>query len=432
MRKINFILLVIAAFIHFSGCVSPHQTYTKISPGIWRGVLYLDSDVQASVNKKDVQRGSDPIGELPFNFEVIYDTPESFHIMIHNGEERIKITDVVFGRDRATAKDTLDIEFKEFDTKIHAIVEEKLMEGYWEVNYKENYKIKFKAFQGDDRRFRQISPKAPQDFSGRYALRFSPNSKDEYPGIGVFEQKADTLFGTVLTETGDYRYLAGKVVDNKAYLSVFDGSHSFLIEMKKDSLNHIIGAIRYGTAGKEAFEGILDPNAKLSSGYDLVKQTNKNKISFNLPNHEGKLVNTNGDDFKGKVKIYEVMGTWCPNCKDATNFLKKVKAENPDIAIAALAFERYRDSTKSTKILSQYVTKMQLTYPILLAGYFDKKEASTKLPMIEKVMAYPTLLIVDQNDQLQKIFTGFYGPATKEHESFIKEFQTELNKLRKQ
>jgi thiol-disulfide isomerase/thioredoxin len=427
MRKILFLFLIIG---FYTGCISPHSTYTKLPPGKWRGVLYLDDKPILPSDKDEITIGEDLTGQLPFIFEVVYDNEEDFHIVIHNGEERIKVDNITYGRDKSTAKDTVIIDFPDYDTKFKAIYEEKVMEGKWIVNYKDNYAIRFKAFQGTDIRFRQMSKATPEDFSGRYDVTFSEGTENAYPGVGIFEQTGEKITGTFLTETGDYRYLDGKVVGNKAYLSAFDGAHAFLFELKKDSKDHIIGEFRSGSLHREPLSGKLNPQAKLKSGYDLVKKVGNPKVVFNLPNHENKMINTAGSEYAGKVKVYEIMGTWCPNCKDATNFLKEFQATNKDVAITALAFERYRDSTKSTAVLAKYVKQNQLNYPILLTGYYDKKEASTKIPSIEKIMAYPTLLIVDKNDQLQKVYTGFNGPATKEYETFKSEFSKIINELK--
>jgi hypothetical protein len=59
--------------------------------------------------------------DLPFQFNVIYDDPTTFHIEIMNGEERIAVSDIIYGLDRKTAKDTLIINFPVFDTYIKAL-----------------------------------------------------------------------------------------------------------------------------------------------------------------------------------------------------------------------------------------------------------------------------------------------------------------------
>jgi thiol-disulfide isomerase/thioredoxin len=427
IKSLKFVFFILI----LQGCVSPHKTYTKIPPGMWRGVLFLDNEAPIATNKKEIVMGTDGKGELPFNFEVVYDNEIDFHIVIHNAEERLKLDKVIFGRDRATAKDTLILDFPAYDTYINALFEEGIIEGHWTVNYRPNYKIKFKAYQGKTNRFRQSSKLAPLDFSGKYSVTFSPGSEASYPAVADFQQKGDILTGTFLTETGDYRYLEGKVVGNKAFLSAFDGSHAFLFELKKLENSSIIGEFRSGTHHREPFEGTKNNDAILKNGFDLVKTVSDKPLLFNLPDASGKLFSTENADYNGKVKIYEIMGTWCPNCMDATNFLKEIHAKDPDVKITALAFERYKDNANAQAVLQKYVTKTSLPYPILLAGYYDKKEAAAVIPQLEKIMAYPTLLLVDKNNKIRKVYTGFYGPATAEHQSFKSSFLNAIDELKK-
>jgi thiol-disulfide isomerase/thioredoxin len=421
-------IFYIVVLLLLNGCVSPHQTFSKIAPGMWRGVLFLDNEGPLPASKKEIIQGTNAIGELPFNFEVVYDDTDNFHIVIHNGEERIKVDNIKFGRDRQTAKDTLVLDFPVYDTYIKVLVEEAVMEGFFHVNYRDNYKIKFKAYQGHVERFRQQSRMPSESFAGRYAITFSGGTKEAYPGVAVLEQVDDKLTGTFLTEAGDYRYLEGKVVKNKAYLSCFDGAHAFLFEMKLQDKT-LIGEFRSGIHHREPFEGMLDDKAVLKDGFDLIKKVNDAPVHFILPDAEGKSFDTNNEAYKGKVKIYDIMGTWCPNCMDATNFLKEIHAKYPEVKITALAFERYKDKNKSMVLLKKYAEMTSLPYPILLAGYYDKKEVNLVVPQIEKIMAYPTLLLVDKNDRLQKIYTGFYGPATAEHQSFKSSFLNTLDAL---
>jgi thiol-disulfide isomerase/thioredoxin len=426
-------LVVFATLIMVStSCVSPDKSFTRLPPGMWRGVLFLDGEIPPSAGNEEFIKVEQNTGELPFNFEVVYDNKDKFHIVIHNGEERIKIDDITYGVDKATAKDTVKINFTEYDTYISALFEEKLMEGYFYVNYKQGYRIKFKAYYGDNRRFKIDTTARVEDFSGRYATKFSPgDSTKEYPGVGVFTQVGKKLTGTFLTETGDYRYLEGHVQNNKAMLSAFDGAHAFLFELKKTDANTIIGEFRSGTSHREPFEAIRDNNAKLSDAYSLVKIADSKPISLKLMNNKGKIIDTNAPEHNDKIKIYEVMGTWCPNCGDATDFLKDFQKNNTNVVVTALAFERYKDSTRAIQIIDKYATKKQLNYEILLGGYYDKKGVAAVIPQMEKLKAYPTILIADRNNVVRKIYTGFYGPATKEYATFKENFNKVIHELSK-
>ena len=119
MKYLSFLIL-----ITFSGCLSPVQSFNKIPPGIWRGIFMLDrAPVVTYGDDRDIVKKFDIDGEVPFNFEVVYDNDTIFHIVIHNDTERIKVTDIKFNRDNATAKDTIQINFPVYDTQIKAIYE---------------------------------------------------------------------------------------------------------------------------------------------------------------------------------------------------------------------------------------------------------------------------------------------------------------------
>jgi hypothetical protein len=59
-----------------------------------------------------------------------------------------------------------------------------------------------------------------------------------------------------------------------------------------------------------------------------------------------------------------------------------------------------------------------------------KDEAAKKLPMLDRVYAFPTTLFIDRQGVVRKIHTGFSGPATGEHYTqFVDEVKTTLDRL---
>jgi hypothetical protein len=66
----------------------------------------------------------------------------------------------------------------------------------------------------------------------------------------------------------------------------------------------------------------------------------------------------------------------------------------------------------------------------LIAGVSDKDEAAKKLPMLDRVYAFPTMIILDRKGRVRMIHTGYSGPATGEHYTrFVAEFKSALNRL---
>ena len=415
------------------GCISPNSTFEKIPPGIWRGALLLDrAPVSKYGDDRDIVKKFDYDSELPFNFEVVYDDESNFHIIIHNETERIKVTDITFGRDKATAKDTVIINFPIYDSYIKAIYEDGVMEGDWVVNYRENYSIPFKAVHGIADRFTMVDNEDTLNVAGKWNCTFDIGAESEYKAVGVFKQDGKKISGTFLTETGDFRYLEGIVYKKKMYLSVFDGSHAYMFLGKVMDDGTLTGTFRSGSQYTTNWEGTRDESASLPSAYDLTKKVNDEALSFSFPNVSGQQVSLNDEKYKGKTKLIQIMGSWCPNCMDETVFLQEYFKKNPmdDVAIISLGFERYKDETKSIASLKRFQERMGINHEVLYAGYYDKEAASQKLPQLDKIISYPTLLFVDKNNKIVKIHTGFSGPATPGYVDFEKEFTNTLNSVR--
>jgi thiol-disulfide isomerase/thioredoxin len=430
---------LLALAIVLQGCLVADNPYSVLPPGEWRAVLKL-VDRPVSPNPKgkplpdkvNLKFEEVTDGELPFNFEVKYVNKDSFYIEVINGEERIVLDKITIGRDYAKAKDTIFIDIPVYDSYIHGIFEENIISGEWVVRSKENYRIPFLAHHGRKYRFTSLKKKPIADISGRWEAKFGLNETEPYPAIGEFKQKGNYLTGTFLTETGDYRFLEGTVQGNKLYLSCFDGSHAFLFEGKILDSNTMIGSYRSGNKYQTTWEAKRNEKAQLGDPEKLTfLKPGYSSFDFSFPDIKGKMTSPRDPAFKDKVKIIQIMGTWCPNCRDETNFLVNYLKKNPNdhLQVIALAFERYKDADKANHAIQQYQDYFKMGYPILLAGNSNKEQASTALPMLNAVLSYPTMLILDQKNNVRKIHTGFSGPATSQYKQFTEEFDRFVKEL---
>jgi len=66
---------------------------------------------------------------------------------------------------------------------------------------------------------------------------------------------------------------------------------------------------------------------------------------------------------------------------------------------------------------------------MLIAGYYNKKEAAKALPMLNKIISYPTMIFLDKNDKVIKIHTGFSGPATSAFAGFKTDFEQTVKQI---
>ncbi|MEO1435108.1 MAG: TlpA disulfide reductase family protein [Bacteroidota bacterium] len=435
------LFLVILFCLGLQSCVTEPK-FTALAPGMWRAELTLEKEPNSSEfvprkRNEDLQFEEVTEGKLPFNFEVIYDTDTTFYLEIINGEERIRVNDIIYGWDRVKGQDTVIIHFPHYQSRIEAIFEERIMEGRWIVETRDNYSIHFLARHGQDHRFSTLR-KAPKiDVSGAWEVTFNgdPKYKEEpYKAIGEFQQDGNRLTGTFRTETGDYRFLEGNILANKIYLSVFDGSHAFLFEAAVLEDETLIGAFWSGTHYKTTWTAKRNPDFKLGSPYELTYlKEGYDRVEFGFPNADGQIIGPNDPRYQRKVRIIQILGTWCPNCADETAFLTDWLAENQpdDLEVIGLAFEKNRDSTKAWEAIRRYKERFDIPYEILLAnGSSSKKEASELLPMLNKVLSYPTMIMIDKQDRVAKIHTGFSGPATSQYEAFVEGFEATIAELR--
>jgi thiol-disulfide isomerase/thioredoxin len=422
-----------------TGCLVFDNKYTAIPPGPWRGILKLEFNPVTSnprgeplPEKVGLEFEEITEGQLPFNFEVTYVNEDSLFITIQNGEENIVVDDIIWGRDRVTGDDTIRINFPVFDSYIRGKYMGNVIEGEWVVTNRENYRIPFVAYFGKDHRFTELTKAPAADLTGRWATTFGIEGDDPYPAIAEFEQSGNYLTGTFLTETGDYRYLEGTVQGDKVYLSTFDGSHAFLFEAKINSDGSLIGSFRSGSHYRTLWEAERNSEATLRDPDELTYlKEGYDQFQVAFPNSDGEIVDLSEPPYAGKPVLVQILGTWCPNCRDETKFLVDYLADNPDqdVEVVGLAFERHEDPKKAFAAIETMRDKMNVPYPVLLAGPSSKEGAGEALPMLNAVISYPTLLFLDAGHRVQRIHTGFAGPATSEFESFKQTFAESMERL---
>ncbi|MBL7828175.1 MAG: TlpA family protein disulfide reductase [Saprospiraceae bacterium] len=420
----------------FSGCIVADQSYTRVAPGVWRGVLELEHFTLPAKTKKEVAIVYDQFkpGELPFNFEVTYLDEEKFYIEVINGAQRIRLDSIQYGRDKTQARDTMNVWFPEFQSYIHAEIRGGVMQGYWRVTTKDNYQIPFYAHAGRAYRFTNLNEKPENDLSGNWATRFGidKNADDQENALGEFKQTGNQLTATFRTETGDYGYLEGTVQGRKFWLSTFDGAHAFLFSggIQGDTLQ---GEFLSGHKYKSLWSAWKDANYDLRSADSLTQITKGGEIAFKAQTPEGKTVQFPSAEFDNKIKIFTISGTWCPNCKDELLFLNQFMNENPDLAkqisVVVCSFERDKDPEKANRHIQAYKKKLGITFDMVYAGKANKDEASNFFKALDHVMAFPTMIILDKKNQVRKIHTGFDGPATSRYESFRQDFKSLIQSL---
>ncbi|MBK7181700.1 MAG: TlpA family protein disulfide reductase [Bacteroidetes bacterium] len=109
------------------------------------------------------------------------------------------------------------------------------------------------------------------------------------------------------------------------------------------------------------------------------------------------------EKYKNKVVIIQLMGTWCPNCIDETKFFAGFhKNMLKGVEVIALAFERTDDFSKAVQNVSRVKNKFSANYDFLITEKTGAQQASEALPMLNKVMAFPTTIYIDKKGVVRK------------------------------
>ena len=349
----------------------------------------------------------------PVNFNLIKEG-SSYQVEFSNSEEKILTKEVSLSDNKIVIHDPIFNSW--FEGKIISATK---IKGKWYKDGKD-YAIPFTAMHGDAPRFEKPDnvTESSTNISGKWEVAFSKNNPDDhYKAIGVFKQVGDYVTGTFMTETGDYRYLEGNMYNNNLYLSCYDGSHLFLFKAALED-DKLTGNFWSGThweepwiaTKNEAFE-LTNPDSLtfLKEGFD--------KLAFTFPDITKKDVSLSDEKYQGKVVIVNIMGPWCPNCKDETAYLSTVynSKKDEELEIIALSFDKSENFDTAKENILKIKNFFNVEYDFLIAGKANKIAAAKSLPMLNHVMSYPTTIFIDRNGKIRKIRTGFYGPGTGDY-----------------
>ena len=386
MRK--YVLIVFGLLLIIS-CGQEKMLQNKDVIGLWKIELQVDKD---SVS-------------IPFFLEIIGDS-DSILGAVWNGEEKIIHHDIVFHHD------TLVLTNPFFNSSLYLKFQKNKITGYWEDGSRVNYTIPLTGMYNLNQRF-SFEEQLSMSADGKWEVVFSPGTEDAYKAIGLFSSDENSMKGTFLTETGDYRFLEGGFAGNQLKLSTFDGSHAFLFEadLIEDTLR---GKFWSGKHWSEPFIAWRNDSATLADPFSLTTANEPDtRVSVRFQDANGKMVSLEDSAYLNKPVLLQLMGTWCPNCIDESTYLSNVydSIAMYGVEVLALCFER-EDYNNSIANLRKVKEELNIPYTLLYAGGSDKEEATKLVPWLSQVKSYPTLIFLTSDHRIVKTHTGFYGQGT--------------------
>lgn len=402
---------LLLATIAIAGC-NPRVDTPQL--GVYRAVLRL------------------PGGDTPFGFEIAQEQ-QQYVIYLTNGTERTRVSNVKVAQGELTAV------FPGYENSLRATMHRDGLEGsvtLIKAGGKEQV-IAFTAQLGETYRFYPDAATDNADVDGTWEATFSNDQGETSKAILLLKQQHDHVSGSVMTPTGDHRFLEGQMRGDELQLSTFAGGLAYLYKLEVDAKGGLEGEYWQGLAAHEKVAARRNDAATLDgAGKRTAMRDSAQPLDFTFPDQNGRPVSlsdlrsSNGS--RGKVVLVTLGGTWCPNCHDEAQFLAPFYREYRErgFEIVALMFERHGEFEKAARAVRGYRQDLGIEFPTLIAGLSETDEASKALPMLNGVYGYPTAILVDRSGRVRSIHTGFAGPATGRHyDEHVKEFRDEVEQL---
>ncbi|MBA2406302.1 MAG: redoxin family protein [Bdellovibrionales bacterium] len=399
MKKFWIASGLMLLFINFEASAA------QISPGSWRFTLQTTH------------------AQIPFVVDFKYKNKKLTGIL-RNGKESIPLTDIKY------EKKEISIPLQTYELSLELTQQDKnTLIGHL-VRHNKNpiKKTPIVGLFGPKTRFDEPKEKPSINLTGKWSLVMEDEQNQKSPGLGMFKQKGNKFSGSILTPTGDYRYLDGFVEGNRFRAASFDGVYNYTLE---GSLKDGTMAAALLSSSKTKISGNLDLKAALPDPYKL---TELKELSFILPDLKGQSVSLNHPKFKNKPVIVQFFGSWCPNCMDEMNYLIYWYNQNSKrgVEIIALAFERSLSPEDATRQLQKVSKKMKVPYTILQAGSTAEDKPAEKIKGLKNFISFPTTIFLNKKHQVVKVHAGFNGPSTGEYyKKWIKEFNDTVEGLLK-
>jgi thiol-disulfide isomerase/thioredoxin len=284
------------------------------------------------------------------------------------------------------------------------------LNGYWyKTKYDTGSAIPFMAHRGGQYKFASRSTRLPDEVGGLWSGEIGPGTPALFPLI----QKGPELSGTVRTPYGDYRYLTGLMDGDSLWMSGMDGGSAYLLRGRLEENGTLQGLIYSAKGPGRPWTAIRDSNAVLPDPYGMAELRGADRpLTFELHDIGNDTPVRPGPP--ARATVIQMLGTWCPNCLDETEYLASIYPElaSRGVQVIGLGFERTHQPAKAVQNLRKLQALYRVPYPLVHAGKPDSMSIQAVIPQLVKLKAFPTTILLDSSGRIQYVHTGFDGPAT--------------------
>ena len=350
--------------------------------------------------------------KTPFNIK-IYDNSKK--AKLYNASETIELDAIKIGN-------KYNFQIANFDNALVLERKDDQLIGHWvKYNKKNEYKLNIKAKKGSW----DLRVTYPEDFPKRWKIVFTNDKGKKSDALLLFTHN----HASILTPTGDYRFLTPVFKDKKLSLYGFDGAFSFHIDGQLND-NSYKGVMYSGLDWSEKFTATPSEDFQLPDSSKITSLKSK-AINVCLKNlKDEKQCISNSDN---RAKVIQIFGSWCPNCIDETKFIKKFrKNNNAQVDFYIVSFERGLTEKISLKSLKKAKGIYEIDYPVLIGGLTKEIKVSDVFKGIDNFASFPTTIFVSKSGKIVEVHSGFSGPATGiYYDNFKKKFKNLIELIQK-
>lgn len=132
----------------------------------------------------------------------------------------------------------------------------------------------------------------------------------------------------------------------------------------------------------------------------ILSEKAKFPFEFSLPGLDDKTVSS--ADFRGKVLIVDIWGTWCPPCRrEIPHFVSLYKKyHDKGLEIVGINYEQVAENQDPRPMIASFAKANEMPYPCVIGD--DKTKAQ-----VRGFEGFPTTLYLDRAGQVRAMVVGF-------------------------
>ena len=398
--SVRLFTITLAALLA-SGAAAFAQTPSPV--GQWDGVVTVSNNTI----------------EIPFRFEIV-SSGGSYRGYFFDGDVKVPSQPGTF------ENGAVDLRFDQYGARLQATLANDRLEGKYDRGTR-GAPYNFRAV-------RAVTPKPTAEkvpaISGEWRIP-TKSSKGEVAWRFMVKQNGSAISATILRIDGDTGTLSGRYANGKFLISHFSGARPVKYEITQNA-DGSLELLQNGQQKLAAYR-LTDARAKeatLSIPTQFTRVKNPSEpFRFSYPDLNGRVVSNTDPQFKGKVVLVSITGSWCPNCHDEAPFLTELYRtyHSKGLEIVALAFEE-ADQLKNPVRPRAFVKQFAIEYPFLLVG--EPEEAPAKISQAENLNAFPTTFVLGKDGRVRTVHAGFASVATGTvHAESKKEMASEIERL---